>query len=55
MKDRIVEEVRSVRRKLDKVIEGDPKKFAAQIELIRKKYQKRLVTIGPKLRKKNAA
>jgi hypothetical protein len=55
MKDKIVDEIRSVRKKLDKEIGKNPKKFADHINLIREKYKERLVTLGPKIRKKKAA
>ncbi len=55
MKDKIIEEIRAIRRKLDRVIEKDPKKFSDGIKAIQKKYQKRLVTLGPRLEKKSTA
>ena len=55
MKDKIIEEIRAVRKKLDKVIEKDPKKFKEEIAAIQKKYQHRLVTLGPRHKKKSAA
>lgn len=55
MKDKIVEEIRAIRKKLDKVIEKDPQKFRDEIAAIQKKYRNRLVTLGPRLKKKSAA
>jgi ElaB/YqjD/DUF883 family membrane-anchored ribosome-binding protein len=55
MKDKIVDEIRAIRKKMDKVIENKPEKFKKQIDDIRKKYQNRIVTLGPKFQKKNAA
>ncbi len=55
MKDKIVEEIRNVRKKMDRVIEKDPKKFQNEIAAIQNKYRDRLVTLGPRFKKKNAA
>jgi hypothetical protein len=55
MKDKIVEEIRAVRKKLDKLIEKDPQKFRDEITAIQMKYRDRLVTLGPKHKKKTAA
>jgi len=55
MKDKIIDEIRAVRKKLDKVIEKDPKKFKEDIAAIQKKYRNRLVTLGPRHSKKTAA
>jgi len=55
MKDKIIDEIRSIRKKMDKVIETNPEKFKKQIDAIRIKYQNRIVTLGPKYQKKNAA
>jgi hypothetical protein len=55
MKDKIIDEIRSVRKKLDKETGKNPKKFANHIDSIREKYKERLVTLGPKIRKKHAA
>ena len=55
MKDKIIDEIRLIRRKLDQVIEKNPKKFSDEIKAIQKKYQERLVTLGPRHQKKSAA
>jgi ElaB/YqjD/DUF883 family membrane-anchored ribosome-binding protein len=55
MKDKIIEEIRAVRRKADHLIEKDPKQFQAEIAEIRKKYQSRLINIGPRQEKKKKA
>ena len=55
MKDKIIEEIRAIRKKMDKQIEKDPQKFRDEIAAIQKKYRSRLVTLGPRLKKKSAA
>lgn len=55
MKDKIVEEIRAIRKKMDQVIEKDPKKFHDEIAAIQKKYRNRLVTLGPRFKKKTTA
>ncbi|MBY0246889.1 MAG: hypothetical protein K2Q17_04395 [Nitrospiraceae bacterium] len=55
MKDKIVEEVRSIRKQLDEEIEENPQKFRGEIAAIRNKYRNRLVTLGPRIKKKTAA
>jgi hypothetical protein len=55
MKDKIVEEIRAVRKKMDKMIEKEPQKFRDEIAAIQKKYRNRLVTLGPRHKKKSAA
>jgi hypothetical protein len=55
MKDKIIDEIRAIRKKLDKEIEKNPQKFKDEIAAIQKKYRNRLVTLGPRLKKKSAA
>jgi ElaB/YqjD/DUF883 family membrane-anchored ribosome-binding protein len=55
MKDKIIEEIRVIRKKMDKQIEKDPQKFRDEIAAIQKKYRSRLVALGPRLKKKSAA
>ena len=55
MKDKLVEEIRIVRKKMDKMIAKDPQKFRDEIAAIQKKYRNRLVNLGPRHKKKTAA
>jgi len=55
MKDRIVDEIRNVRKKIDREIDKNPALFDREIESIRKRFHDRIFTVGPKLLKKKAA
>jgi hypothetical protein len=55
MIDPIIQEIRKIRRELDDKMEKTPKEFNRDIESIRKRYSKNIVTRQVKQKKLKAA
>jgi hypothetical protein len=50
-----IEEIRDIRRKLDKLIKSNPKNFKEDIKKIEKENRNRIVVGRPKFKSKKAA
>jgi len=50
-----IEEIREIRKKLDKIIKSNPKKFREDIKRIEKENRNRIVVGHPKFKKRKAA
>ena len=50
-----IEEIRGIRKKLDKLIKTNPRKFREEIKRIEKENISRIVVGRPKFKSKNAA
>ena len=50
-----IEEIRGIRKKLDKAVKSNPKKFKEEIKKIEKENRNRIVVGRPKFKSKKAA
>jgi hypothetical protein len=50
-----IDEIRGIRKKLDKMIKSNPKKFKEEIKRIEKESKNRIVVGRPKFKSKQAA